>query len=167
MPASHQLGWNRWAGLKGQEDPGYATSKCKQVLCRAPKGLPRKQPLGWGCRGGPGVPQDSQALQLCALEGQVVVRGPPPVSIGDIQGMSRVLICITPITVLWAGVGARGGKEEGREREHEQQSCSVIALMTLRQDSQLLLAPRSWEAAQASSHLAVQSDPCLPRPFTL
>lgn len=51
----------------------------------------------------------------------MAVRGMPPVSIGDIQGMSRVLLSVTldcrPLRVR----KMRGGeRERERKREHEQ-----------------------------------------------
>lgn len=74
----------------------------------------------------------STGTSLCASEGQVGVGGRPPVSTGDTQGVSRVLLSVTPDHSPQGGGGAgksEGGRSRGgeREREHEPQSCPVIA----------------------------------------
>ena len=86
-------------------------------------GLPRKHPLGWGWRGGPAVPHGPGTVQLCAFEGQVIVKGILPVSFCDIYSMSKVLFCHFG---LHSSEGKRMRDSE-RETEREQARGTKMA----------------------------------------
>lgn len=113
----------------------------------------------------------STGTSLCASEGQVGVGGRPPVSTGDTQGVSRVLLSVTPDHSPQGGGGAgksEGGRSRGGERERENTSNrAALSSLIVQASLSAPARPEVWEEAQASSHLPVRSDPCLPRPFIL
>ena len=96
---------------------------CKKQMPASPLQSSReKEPLGWGCRGEPAVPQGPGTLQRDPKR-QVIDEGAPPVFIGDIQGMNRVLLSPSLLQIPEWRIEGLGKTENACE----QQRCHVIA----------------------------------------